>query len=133
MKNVCVRYRMMISLQRSAVINMVRGRSMKEQSLGRFISARRKKMRLTQEELADKVNVSKSAVAKWETDGGLPDRDNLKRIAEVMNVSVDDLHRVIKKEPPKSFDLSVNITPEVIAVLEAHGYIVISPDGEGER
>ncbi|WP_081843973.1 helix-turn-helix domain-containing protein [[Clostridium] aminophilum] len=106
---------------------------MKEQSLGRFISARRKKMRLTQEELADKVNVSKSAVAKWETDGGLPDRDNLKKIAEVMNVSVDDLHRVIKKEPPKSFDLSVNITPEVIAVLEAHGYIVISPDGEGER
>ena len=61
---------------------------MKEQSLGRFISARRKKMRLTQEELADKVNVSKSAVAKWETDGGLPDRDNLKRIAEVMNVSI---------------------------------------------
>ena len=132
MQDVYVRYRMLISLQRAAVVNMVGEGCMKEQSLGRFISARRKKMRLTQEELADKVNVSKSAVAKWETDGGLPDRDNLKRIAEVMNVSVDDLHRVIKKEPPKTFDLSINITPEVIAVLEAHGYKVIRPDREGE-
>ena len=47
-------------------------------SLGQYISARRKHMRLTQEELADKVGVSKSAIAKWETDGGLPDRDNLR-------------------------------------------------------
>ena len=43
-------------------------------SLGHFISLRRKHMRLTQEELAEKVGVSKSAIAKWETDGGLPDR-----------------------------------------------------------
>ena len=33
-------------------------------SLGRFISARRKFLRLTQEELAEKIGVSKSAIAK---------------------------------------------------------------------
>ena len=46
-------------------------------SLGQFISIRRKRMLMTQEELAKKTNVSKSAIAKWETDGGIPDRDNL--------------------------------------------------------
>ena len=49
-------------------------------SLGRFISTRRKQKFMTQEELANKMHVSKSAIAKWETDGGVPDRDNLYRL-----------------------------------------------------
>ena len=55
--------------------------------LGYFITARRKRMGLTQAELAHMIGVSKSAIAKWETNGGLPDRDNLKRLSEIMNVS----------------------------------------------
>ena len=46
-------------------------------SLGKFISTRRKQKFMTQEELANKMHVSKSAIAKWETDGGVPDRDNI--------------------------------------------------------
>lgn len=97
-------------------------------SLGQFISLRRKHMRLTQEELAEKVGVSKSAIAKWETDGGLPDRDNLRRIADIMNVSVGDLHRVIEGGDIGKSEMSVNITQDVIAVLESYGYRVIPPD-----
>lgn len=48
-------------------------------------------MSLTQEELAATLNVSKSAIAKWETDGGIPDRDNLYKLAETMGVSVNDV------------------------------------------
>ena len=99
-------------------------------SLGQYISARRKHMRLTQEELADKVGVSKSAIAKWETDGGLPDRDNLRRLADVMSVSVDDLHRIIERTGMKTADFNVNITPEVISALESYGYKVIRPGEE---
>ncbi|SEL86064.1 Transcriptional regulator, contains XRE-family HTH domain [Butyrivibrio sp. ob235] len=99
-------------------------------NLGQFISSRRKYMRLTQEELADKIGVSKSAVAKWETNGGLPDRDNLHRLAEIMNVSVDDLHRIIEHAGTREADLNINITPEVIAILESYGYKVIRPDEE---
>ena len=102
-------------------------------SLGHFISARRKYMRLTQEELAKKIGVSKSAIAKWETDGGLPDRDNLKRLSEVINVSVDDLHRIIERGDVKDVDLKLNITPEVIATLESYGYKVIRPDVESGK
>ena len=102
-------------------------------SLGSFIAKRRRYMRLTQEQLAEKIGVSKSAVAKWETDGGLPDRDNLRRIAEVMDVSVDDLHRIIEREGMKNVDFNVNITPEVIAALESYGYKVIRPGEKEER
>ncbi len=103
---------------------------MAEKGLALFISRRRKYMGLTQEELAEKVGVSKSAIAKWETDGGLPDRDNLKKIAKVMDVSVDDLYRIIERTGMKGKDFSINITTEVIAALESYGYRVIKPNDE---
>ena len=99
-------------------------------TLGRFIAIRRSHMGLTQEELAVKMGVSKSAIAKWETDGGIPDRDNLKRLSEKMNVSVDELHRIINRADCQDVDLSINITPEVIAALESYGYQVIRPEGK---
>lgn len=98
---------------------------MGKKGLGAFMVAHRKYLRLTQEQLAERMGVSKSAVAKWETDGGLPDRDNLRKLADAMNVSVDELHGVIENTgvPEKE----VNITPDVIAALEMNGYIVIRP------
>ncbi|MCR5789348.1 MAG: helix-turn-helix domain-containing protein [Lachnospiraceae bacterium] len=99
-------------------------------SLGQFIAMRRKFLRLSQEELAERIGVSKSAVAKWETDGGLPDRDNLKRVSEVINVPVGDLYRIIESEGINKADLKVNITPDVISTLESYGYRVIRPDME---
>ena len=97
-------------------------------SFGHYLATRRKYMRLTQEELADRIGVSKSAVAKWETDGGLPDRDNLKRIAEVISVSVDELHRIIARYDMPGDNSGINITGDVIAVLESYGYKVTRPD-----
>ena len=46
---------------------------------------------LSQEQLAEKMSVSRSAIAKWETDKGLPDVGNLKVLARLLNVSVDHL------------------------------------------
>ena len=100
-----------------------------KKSLGYFISERRKYMGLTQEELSKKIGVSKSAIAKWETDGGLPDRDNLKKLSEVINVSVDELHRIISRTGSDD-DMKLNITPDVIATLESYGYRVIRPGSE---
>ncbi len=97
-------------------------------SLGRFIAKRRKFMRLTQEQLAERIGVSKSAVAKWETDGGLPERDNLRRLSEIIGVSGDDLHRISASKETDENDRRINITPDVIAILESYGYQVIRPE-----
>lgn len=99
----------------------------KDLTLGQFIAKRRKYMGLTQEELGEKIGVSKSAVAKWEIDGGLPDRDNLRRLSKAIGVSIDDLHKIINDTNTNEADLSVNITPNVIAALESYGYKVIRP------
>ena len=102
---------------------------------GQFIAKRREFMHLTQEEMAQMIGVSKSAVAKWETEGGLPDRDNLKRLSKVINVSVDDLHRIIERGCEESPEMDINITADVIAALESYGYQIFPPmkKGSGER
>ena len=89
-------------------------------SLGRFISTRRKQKFMTQEELANKMHVSKSAIAKWETDGGVPDRDNLYRLAEIIGVSVDSMHQIIAGNVCVNEEQSVkpNITQDASATDE---------------
>ena len=60
-------------------------------TLGEKIKEARKGCGLSQEQLAEKMSVSRSAIAKWETDKGLPDVDNLKALAFLLNVSIDYL------------------------------------------
>ena len=60
-------------------------------TLGEKIREARRKCGLSQEQLADKMAVSRSAIAKWETDKGLPDVGNLKTLARLISVSVDFL------------------------------------------
>ena len=46
---------------------------------------------LTQEELAEKLNVSRQAITKWESGDGIPDIENLKQISNLFNVTIDEL------------------------------------------
>lgn len=60
-------------------------------TFGEKLKQARQNAKLSQEELAVKISVSRSAVAKWETDKGLPDIQNLKNIACALGVSIDYL------------------------------------------
>lgn len=60
-------------------------------TLGEKLKEARKQASLSQEQLAEKLGVSRSAVAKWETDNGIPDVGNLKVIAQLLDVSIDYL------------------------------------------
>ena len=51
----------------------------------------RKNKGLTQEELADRLNISRAAVAKWESGQSYPDISNLIQISNLMNVTIDYL------------------------------------------
>ena len=59
--------------------------------LGENIRRFRKKMKMTQEELADKIGVSFQAVSKWENAQSAPDISLLPLLAEVFNCRIDDL------------------------------------------
>lgn len=59
--------------------------------LGNIISAQRKKLGLTQEQLAQKLDVTNQAVSKWETDQSCPDVAMLPRLAELFGISMDEL------------------------------------------
>jgi transcriptional regulator with XRE-family HTH domain len=60
-------------------------------TLGEKIKEARKQCGLTQEELAERMTVSRSAIAKWESNNGIPDVDNLRALAQLLNVSIDYL------------------------------------------
>ncbi len=60
-------------------------------SLGETIRECRKKATLSQEQLAGKLNVSRQAVTKWETDKGIPDIANLIAISDEFELSLDEL------------------------------------------
>ena len=60
-------------------------------TFGEKLKEARKKAGLSQEQFAEKMNVSRSAIAKWETDKGMPDVNNLKVMSQLLNVSIDYL------------------------------------------
>ncbi len=62
-----------------------------EESLGQRIARLRRNKGLTQEDLGDKVGVSSQAVSKWETDSSVPDVTLLVKIANIFDISVDEL------------------------------------------
>lgn len=51
----------------------------------------RKLMGLTQEDIADKLGVTRQSVAKWESGESIPDLDKCKQLADIFGVSLDDL------------------------------------------
>lgn len=51
----------------------------------------RKKSGLSQEELADKLGLSRQAVSKWERAESSPDTDNLICLAKLYNISLDEI------------------------------------------
>lgn len=60
-------------------------------TLGERIRDERKKRGLSQEELAEILNVSRQAITKWETDRGIPDIANLIKVSEEFEISLDEL------------------------------------------
>ncbi len=70
-----------------------------KETLGKRIAMLRKEKGLTQEQLAEKVGVSAQAVSKWENDVSCPDITLLPLLADLFDVSVDELLGVKPVEP----------------------------------
>ena len=81
---------------------------------GKLIAALRKKQGLTQQQLADKLNLSNKTVSKWESGKGSPDISNLSVLAEALGVSADELLKgeTSSKKPDTGLDTSEASLPE---------------------
>lgn len=62
-----------------------------EQTLGKRIVAQRKRLGLTQDQLAERLGVTAQAVSKWENDQSCPDIAMLPRLAEIFDTTTDEL------------------------------------------
>lgn len=60
-------------------------------TFGEKLRDARKNAGLSQEQIAERLSVSRSAIAKWETDKGMPDITNLKAISQLLGISIDYL------------------------------------------
>jgi len=60
---------------------------------GKLIAELRKQQGLTQQQLADQLNLSNKTISKWESGSGSPDISNLPILADTLGVSVDELLR----------------------------------------
>lgn len=74
-------------------------------SLGEHLFCARKKRGLSQEEVAEKLGISRQTVSKWETDETLPDICQSKKLAVLYGLSLDEL---------VEFDIDIQEIQEVI-------------------
>ena len=68
-----------------------------EQTLGKRIASQRKRLGLTQDQLAEQLGITAQAVSKWENDQSCPDITILPKLAQIFGITVDHLLGV---EPP---------------------------------
>ena len=59
--------------------------------IGKYLSVLRKYYKITQDELASRLNVTRQAISKWETGVTIPDIELLMRLSEIYGVSINDI------------------------------------------
>lgn len=64
---------------------------MNQEKIGKFITEKRKEIKLTQEQLAEQLNISKNAVSKWERGLNLPDVSIMQDLCKILNITLNEL------------------------------------------
>ena len=106
---------------------------------GQKLKEIRKNEGLSQEQLAEKIGVSRQAITKWETGRGMPDIENMMILAEIFKTTLDELvsqsvQQTAKKPPVYHSETSYDIgqpTHFDIKIGTAHSLTVLT--GEDEK
>ena len=77
-------------------------------SLGERLLNLRKEKKLSQEELADKLNVTRQTISKWETDQSMPDFDKIVPLCELYGITPNELFIELNGDNTSKNDKSVN-------------------------
>ena len=83
----------------------------------------RKDNNMTQEDLAEKLNVSRQTISKWETNITIPDADNIVAISKLFNITTDELldYRVETVQKKKQFIIDM-----IVLLFGIIGFIVFA-------
>ena len=100
--------------------------------MGEIISTLRKEKGMTQKELADLLNITDKAVSKWERDIAFPDTATIPKLAEILEVSVEELMnaKAIPASEHRGTGHIINIILKAVPVAMGVAVIVTSLLGE---
>ena len=103
---------------------------MKKETFGNMVAALRKEKGMTQLELAEKMGVTDKAVSKWERDLSFPDVSSIPKLAEILEVSVDELMQVktdAKEDTTKrKIDEIIDLALKGVALAMGIAVVVLS-------
>lgn len=101
--------------------------------------ALRKKAGWSQEELAERLNVSRQSVSKWESAQSMPDIDKILQLSSLFSVTTDCLLKDTQAEPEYTED-DTSPLPRIKALTAAYWLVVVAiflwytfgPNGNGQ-
>ena len=96
---------------------------MSNKTFGEMISSLRKEKNMTQNDLAEKMNVTDKAVSTWERNLSCPDVNSIPKLAEILGVSVEELLNAQTKQENSKADDIINIA--LIGVSLAMGICIV--------
>ena len=93
-------------------------------NIGNTISELRKKNNMTQESLAEKLNVTRQTISKWECNETSPSLEDASKLAKIFNVSLDELvgSKSILEEKMSNVERLAGI---IIKILKIIGVLII--------
>ena len=83
---------------------------MNQEKIGKFIAECRKKQKLTQEELAEKLNVNIRTISRWETGVSIPDLSLYEPLCNTLNITINELlsgSHLKKEEYQQNFEKNI--------------------------
>lgn len=98
-------------------------------SLGKNISYLRKQKKITQEQLADQMNVTRQTVSRWESDEIVPELSKLVTMSELFSCNLDSL---VKNDLPKQQGIYSDISVRRVAPFKYASFVIISPNPESD-
>ena len=98
-------------------------------SLGTNISYLRKQKKITQEQFAEKMNVTRQTVSRWESDEITPELSKLVDMSELFACKLDAL---VKEELSVQKEIYSSIQIKRISAFKMASYVMISPNPESD-
>lgn len=90
-----------------------------------FIRNRRKELGMTQDELADKLHVSRNVISRWENGERLPDLIMSQQLITALSVSADELYEKSSIHDDKPSHVVKNVLIGILSVILIAGLIIV--------